>query len=57
MKNANYRIIKEDRKIKFAGTDKDSWMTLEIAKKEVDYSKGEMIYEYSQNGNPLFEVL
>ena len=52
-----YRIITAENKIKFAGTNKASWMTLENAKKEVDYSKGEMIFEYNNNNEKLWEVL
>jgi hypothetical protein len=55
--NARYRIITADQKIKFAGTDRPSWLTLEQAKSEIDYSKGEMIYEYDKSGNRLWEVL
>jgi len=41
-----FRIVKADMTIKFAGTGEDSsFRTLEAAKKLVDYSKGEMIYE------------
>ena len=52
-----YRIITKEQKIKFAGTGENSWFTLMAAKLKVDYSKGEMIYEYDKEGNRLFEVL
>jgi hypothetical protein len=54
---ANYRIIREDGRIKYAGTDMPSWLTLETARKLVNYSKGEMIYQYDEKGNKLWEVL
>lgn len=53
---ANYRILTADRKIKNAGTDSPSWFTLEMAKKEVDYSAGEMVYEFDYNRERLYEV-
>lgn len=61
MKNLNkdkavYRIITKDLRIKFAGTDNPSWLTFEQARKLVDYSKQEMIYECDENGNKLWEV-
>jgi hypothetical protein len=53
-----YRILKPDMRIKYAGTDSPSWFfSLDEAKKHVDYSKGEMIYEYDINGDRLWEVL
>ena len=54
---ANYRILNADRTVKFTGTETGSWFTLERAKELVDYSAGEMIYEYDNNGNRLWEVL
>jgi predicted NUDIX family NTP pyrophosphohydrolase len=39
-----YRIIKPDGKIKYAGTGKDSWFTLEDARKKA--SKNDSIYLY-----------
>ena len=39
-----YRIIKPDGRIKYAGTGKDSWFTLEDARKKV--KSGESIYLY-----------
>ena len=51
-----YRIVKQDRKIKYAGTDKPSWLSLEMAKDLVDYDKGEAIYEFNAGGDPLWEV-
>ena len=53
---ANYRIINPNGRIKYAGTGMPSWFTLDNAKKIVDYSNGEMIYEYDNNGERLFEV-
>lgn len=56
MKNkANYRILTQDYKVKYTGTDKGSWFFLEDALKLVDRSKGEMVYEYYQ-GQRLWEV-
>ncbi len=52
----NYRIVTEDYRIKYAGTGHDSWFTLDKARKLVDYSKGEMIYEYNHNGDMIWEV-
>jgi hypothetical protein len=52
----NYRIVTEDYRIKYAGTGHDSWFTLDKARKLVDYSKGEMIYEYNYNGDMMWEV-
>jgi hypothetical protein len=54
---AKYRIITSDQKIKYAGTDEPSWLTLEDAKTKVDISAGEMIYEFDKNGNRLYEIL
>jgi len=52
----NYRILNSEGKIKYTGTEMGSWFSLEKAKKIVDYSKGEMIYEYDNNGEKLYEV-
>lgn len=52
-----YRILTKDRKIKYAGTGEDSWFTIEKAKKLVDRTKGEMIYEFTPNGDPMWEVM
>lgn len=52
-----YRIVTSDQKIKYAGTGENSWFTLMAAKLKVDYSKGEMIYEYDKERNRLWEVL
>lgn len=52
-----YRILTEDGKIKYAGTGFDSWFSLEKAKEKVDYTKGEMIYEWDlKTQEPLWEV-
>lgn len=43
--------------IKYAGTDFPSWLTLENARKLVDYSRGESIYEYSMiTMEPMWEI-
>lgn len=54
---AKYRILNSDGRIKYTGTEMGSWFTLEKAKQIVDYSQGEMIYEYDNNGERLYEVL
>jgi hypothetical protein len=51
-----YRIQTADGKIKFAGTDFNSWFTLEDARNLVDYSSGERIIEHD-GVNILWEVL
>ena len=51
----NFRIITAENRIKFAGTGMDSWFTLDGAKAAVDYNAGEMIYQYDNQGNRLFE--
>lgn len=51
-----FRIVTNDRRIKFAGTDFPSWFNLADAKKLVNYSDGEMIYE-SDGMTLLWEVL
>lgn len=54
----NYRILRADRTVKFTGgTETGSWFTLERAKELVDYSAGEMIYEYDKDGNRMGEIL
>jgi hypothetical protein len=53
---ARYRIRKSNGNIKYAGTDEPSWFNLEKARELVDYSNGEMIYEYDKNGDELWEV-
>lgn len=52
-----YRILTAEGKIKYAGTGNDSWFNLETAMQKVDYEKGEAVYEYSKNGEKLWEVL
>jgi len=54
---AKYRILNSNGRIKYTGTEMGSWFTLEKAKELVDYSQGEMIYEYDNNGDPIWEVL
>lgn len=55
---SNYRIHKKCGRIKYAGTGIDSWFTLEDAKKDVDYSAGEMIMEYNMKTmEPMWEAL
>jgi len=52
---AIYRILAEDYRVLHTGGN--SWMTLEEARKLVDRSKGEMIYEYTDDYQQrLFEV-
>ena len=53
---AKYRILDSDGRIKYTGTEMGSWFNLEKAKQLVNYSNGEMIYEYDYNGNKLYEV-
>jgi DNA polymerase-3 subunit beta len=53
---ARYRIIDSNGRIKYTGTEMGSWFNLEKAKQLVNYSNGEMIYEYDYNGNKLYEV-
>ena len=47
MTNATYRILNADRTIKNAGTDADSWFTLENARNEVNYEVGQSIVEHN----------
>ena len=56
MSKPNYRIITADLRIKYAGTDHPSWLTLAAARLKVNYHAGEMIYEYDAEGNALWEV-
>lgn len=57
MKTAtNYRILTSEGRIKFTGSEIGSWFSLENARGMVDYSKGEMIYEFNSEGERLFEV-
>ena len=53
---SNYRILTAENKIKHAGTDNNSWLTLEQARIDVDYSNGEQIYEYNDDRERLWEV-
>jgi hypothetical protein len=50
----------DETSLKYAGTDIGSWFTLEKARQLVNYSAGEMIYEYwhhPQHGpEPMHEV-
>ena len=50
-----YRIQTSEGKILFAGTGKDSWFTLDQARKIVDYDKGQRIIE-SDGVNILWEI-
>ena len=52
----NYRIVTQDRKIKYAGTGLNSWFDLAAARENVNYHAGEMIYEYNKEGEILWEV-
>jgi len=55
---SNFRIMQQGGTIKFAGTDHPSWLTLEQAKKLVDYSKDEIICEYCEkSGRKLWAIL
>lgn len=55
---SKYRILTKDRRIKNAGTGKDSWFTLDEARKIVNTQKGEKIYEWNMyTMEPMFEVL
>lgn len=57
MKTAtNYRILTAEGKIKFTGSEIGSWFSLEKARELVNYSEGEMIYQFDSNGERLFEV-
>lgn len=56
-KRPYFRILTADRRIKYAGTDQPSWMNFETAKRLVDYTAGEMIYEYNADLLPLWERL
>ena len=51
---ANYRIRNENGTFLNAGTSKESWYTLEEARKEVDYKAGQQIVE-SDGMNILWE--
>ena len=54
---ARYRIIDSNGRVKYTGgTEMGSWFTLDKAKELVNYSNGEMIYEYDYNGDRLYEV-
>ena len=51
-----YRIVTANKHIKYAGTDKPSWFSLEQARQLVNYKAGEIIVEH--NGvDILWEVL
>lgn len=52
---ANYRIQNNDGTFLNAGTGLDSWFTLEVARKTVNYSAGQRIIE-SDGVNILWEV-
>jgi len=54
---ATYRILTAEGRIKFTGSDIGSWFTLETAKKLVNRTKNEMIYEYNKEGDRLWEVV
>lgn len=42
--NANYRILNAEMKVMYVGGN--SWLTIDDAKKLVNYELGEAIYEY-----------
>lgn len=50
-----FRIITKDNTILNAGTDKDSWFTLDKARKIVDYKKEQKIIEHD-GVNILWEI-
>lgn len=50
-----YRIKTRDGKFLNAGTGKDSWFSLETARKKVNYKEGQIIVE-SDGVNILWEV-
>jgi len=50
-----YRIQTKEGKIKYAGTGKDSWFTLDDARKIVNRKNGEKIIE-SDGINILWEI-
>jgi hypothetical protein len=52
----SYRIITADQKIKFAGTDQPSWLTEIKAAIAADTRNGEMIYQYNEKCEPLWEI-
>lgn len=54
---AKYRILTSKGKIKYTGTKIGSWFTLEKALQLVNREEGEMIYEYDNDGNRLWEIL
>lgn len=51
-----YRIQNSDGRFYNAGTGRDSWFTLEDARKIVNYEKGQRIIE-SDGVNILWEIL
>lgn len=53
---AKYRILTAEGKIKFTGSEIGSWFSLEQARGLVNYSEGEMIYEFNTNGERLHEI-
>lgn len=53
--NANYRIIKANGNVKFAGSDMPSWFTLENARKYAE--EGDKIFEFDMKyQKALWEV-
>jgi hypothetical protein len=53
----NFRILNQEGNVKYTGTITGSWFTLEDAKKLVNRSNGESIYEYSMKTmSKLWEV-
>ena len=54
-----FRIYTAENKIKFAGTEQDSFFsTLEAATEAADYNAGDMIYEYCiQSQRRIWEVM
>jgi hypothetical protein len=53
-----YRILDNNNKIKYTGSEIGSWFTLKIAKSKVNKNLGEKIYQYSDDfSRRLFEIL
>ncbi len=52
-----YRILTADHKIKFAGTDQESWFVSLGEAVKLASDSGDTVYEYDKDGNRLWEVL
>ena len=53
--SARYRILSHDFRILYTGGN--SWMTLDRAKSLFRPERGEMIYQYDEQGRQLWEVI